>query len=596
MAANTNSGFLTTDELDFQAYRNALKQFLSQQSQFQDYDFEGSNMAVLLDVLAYNTYMNGTYLNLIGSEMFLDTAIVRESIVSHAKELNYTPGSRSSATAVVDIQVSGNNLPAVMTIPKNYRVTGRASNGQIFTFMTAEAINIGSANNYTANAVNVYEGRIVNETFTANSTARYALSSANVDIESVSVTVQNSATDTANTVWQRATTLFGSTSESRVFFVQGYEDYRYELVFGNGLVGAGLTDGNIVRVQYRDTQGEAANGVKLFSAEQSIQGFTQIKVNLTANTGGADGGAPAEADEDIKFNAPRYFATQERCITPGDFVTLLSKQFPQLEAITAFGGEDVEPKQYGKAIVSAKPKGSTIMSNTLKDQILKFLRNKTSLSIDPIIVDPDFYNVTVSTQITYNVNSTNKTPSELETAAQNAILDFNQDTLSNFGSDLRYSKLLRAIDDSDSSFISNDTDVLMTKKLYPLLGKVQSYNFTFGNKIAAPGAGAVITSSPFNYLVGTTQYSAFIEDDARGSLTIYTIDASGNKVVLAPAGSVNYDTGKIVLNNLIVASIPSGISVKIYAKLDEADVETNNNQILLIEPEDISVSVVGIRA
>lgn len=596
MAANTNSGFLTTDELDFQAYRNALKQFLSQQAQFQDYDFEGSNMAVLLDVLAYNTYMNGTYLNLIGSEMFLDTAIVRESIVSHAKELNYTPGSRSSATAVVDIQVSGNNLPAVMTIPKNYRVTGRASNGQIFTFMTAEAINIGSANNYTANAVNVYEGRIVNETFTANSTARYALSSANVDIESVSVTVQNSATDTSNTVWQRATTLFGSTSESRVFFVQGYEDYRYELVFGNGLVGAGLTDGNIVRVQYRDTQGEAANGVKLFSAEQSIQGFTQIKVNLTANTGGADGGAPAESDEDIKFNAPRYFATQERCITPGDFVTLLSKQFPQLEAITAFGGEDVEPKQYGKAIVSAKPKGSTIMSNTLKDQILKFLRNKTSLSIDPIIVDPDFYNVTVSTQITYNVNDTNKTPSELQTSAQNSILDFNKETLSNFGSDLRYSKLLRAIDDSDESFISNDTDVLMTKKLYPLLGKVQSYNFTYGNKIAAPGAGAVITSSPFNYLVGTTQYSAFIEDDARGSLTIYTIDASGNKVVLAPAGSVNYDNGKIVLNNLIVASIPSGISVKIYAKLDEADVETNNNQILLIEPEDISVSVVGTRA
>lgn len=595
MAANTNSGFLTTDELDFQAYRNALKVFLSQQPQFQDYDFDGSNLSVLLDVLAYNTYLNGTYLNLIGSEMFLDTSIIRESIVSHAKELNYTPGSKASAVAQVDISVSGNNLPAVLTIPKNYRVTGRASNGQIFTFMTAEAINIGSANNYTANAVNVYEGRLVKETFVANSTARYVLSSANVDINSISVMVQNSQTDTTNTVWNRATTLFGTTSESQVFFVQGYEDFKYELVFGNGLVGAGLTDGNIVRVEYRDTKGDEANGVKAFSAEQSIEGFTQVTVNLTANSGAADGGAQHEADEDIKFNAPRYFSTQERCITPSDFVTLVGKEFPQLEAITAYGGEDNEPKMYGKAIVSAKPKGSTIMSNSLKDQILKFLRNKTSLSIDPIIVDPDFYNVTVSTEVTYNINDTTKTPTELQTAAQQAILNFNEVNLSDFGSDLRYSKLLRAIDDADESFISNDTDVLMTKKLYPILGKAASYNFTYGNRIATPGAGAVITSSPFGFRVGTTVYSSFIEDDALGGLTIYTIDATGQKVVLSPIGSVQYSNGKIVINSLIVENIPGGNSLKIYAKLMEADVETTNNKILLIEPEDIRVTVVGIR-
>lgn len=596
MAANTNSGFLTTDELDFQAYRNALKVFLSQQPQFQDYDFDGSNLSVLLDVLAYNTYLNGTYLNLIGSEMFLDTSIIRESIVSHAKELNYTPGSKASAVAQVDISVSGNNLPAVLTIPKNYRVTGRASNGQIFTFMTSEAINIGSANNYTANGVNVYEGRLIKETFVANSTARYVLSSANVDINSISVMVQNSQTDTTNTVWNRATTLFGTTSESQVFFVQGYEDFKYELVFGNGLVGAGLTDGNIVRVEYRDTKGEDANGVKTFSAEQSIEGFTQVTVNLTANSGAADGGAEHESDEDIKFNAPRYFSTQERCITPSDFVTLVGKEFPQLEAITAYGGEDNEPKMYGKAIVSAKPKGSTIMSNSLKDQILKFLRNKTSLSIDPIIVDPDFYNVTVSTEVTYNINDTTKTPTELQTAAQQAILNFNEANLSDFGSDLRYSKLLRAIDDADESFVSNDTDVLMTKKLFPILGKAASYNFTYGNRIATPGAGAVITSSPFGFRVGTTVYSSFIEDDALGGLTIYTIDATGQKVVLSPIGSVQYSNGKIVINSLIVENIPSGNSLKIYAKLFEADVETTNNKILLIEPEDISVTVVGIRA
>lgn len=597
MAHTTNNSFLSTNELDFQAYREKLKQFLRQQDQFKDYDFEGSNMAVLLDVLAYNTYMNGVYLNLVGSEMFLDTAIVRESIVSHAKELNYTPASRASALAQVDISVTGTDLPNTLTIPKNYRVTGRASNGQIFTFMTAEAINIGSANNYTANNVQVYEGKLVRETFVANSTSRFILSSANVDVNSISVTVQTSNTDTSNTTWRRETTLFGLSGEDRVFFVQGYEDFKYEIVFGNGVVGAALDDGNVVRVEYRNTLGTEANGVKLFSAEQSIEGFNNVSVKLSANTGAAAGGAMHETDDDIKFNAPRYFATQERAVTPSDYITLLRKQFPQLSAITAYGGEDAMPKQYGKAIVSAKTRGSDVLSNNLKDQILKFLRNKTSLSIDPIIIDPDVYNVTINTEVTYNINDTNKTTTELTTAAQQAILAFNESNLSNFGSDLRYSKLLAAIDNSDVSFISNDTEVLMTKKIFPVLGVTASYSFMYANRLATPSVDTpVVTSSPFGYRVGSTVYNAFIEDDGLGVLTIYTIDSTGQKVALVNIGSVDYTNGNVSLANLTVQSIPSGNSVKVYAKLDEADIVTSNNKILQIEPEDIQVSVVGIRA
>lgn len=593
-AQNTNSGFLATNELDFQAYRDNLKIFLSQQDIFKDYDFQGSNMAVLLDVLAYNTYLNGAYLNLTGSEMFLDTAIIRESIVSHAKELNYTPRSMTSASVQVNIAVTGAGLPAVLTIPKNYRVSGRASNGAIFAFMTDEAINIGSANNYTALNVDVYEGRLVKETFVVGPNQRYVLSSANVDTSSISISVQTSASDTSNTVWQRATTLFGLSGSTKAFFVQGYEGFKYELTFGNGLVGQKLVDGNLIRVEYRDTKGAASNGVRLFVAEQNIQSFNAITVSVSNTNVFATGGSAHESDEDIKFNAPRYFATQERAVTTSDYVTLLRNQFPQLEAITAYGGEDAEPKQYGKAIVSAKPSGTDIMSNTLKDQIIKFLRNKTSLSIDPIIVDPDFFSATVATTVTYNTNATNKTTTELQTIAQQAILDFNDEFLADFGSDLRYSRLLRAIDDSDVAFISNDTTVLMTKKLFPLFMKTASYNFSYGNALAVPGADPVVTSSPFGYRVGGTAYSSFIEDNA-GKLIIYTIDASGKQVALATIGSVNYTTGKIVLTNFTVESISGSGSVKIYARLLEADVETTNNKILLIEAEDIQVTVTGIR-
>jgi hypothetical protein len=590
-----NQGFLSTQELDFNAYREQIKQFLSQQDQFKDYDFEGSNLKVLIDLLAYNTYMNGAYLNMVGSEMFLDTALQRESIVSHAKEINYTPRSKASASVLVDIEVSGNNKPAVMTIPKNYRVSGRAANGAIYSFVTAEAINIGAANDYIAQEVAIYEGRIVNETFIANSSQQYILASANVDTTSIEVVVQTSNTDTSNSQWMRATTLFGHSADSEVFFVEGYEDYNYRLVFGNDVVGKALTPGNVVRVSYRNTLGEAGNGIKRFVGEQSIEGFSDVTVTVSeANTASA-GGSDHETNSEIKFNAPRYFATQERAITASDFVILLQNQFPTLEAITAYGGENAEPKQYGRVIVSAKPRGATLMSNALKDQILKFLRGKTSLAIDPIIVDPDFFSVSIVSEITYDLNSTIKTPTELMTVVNQAILDYSEESLSQFGSDLRYSKLLRAIDDSDTSIVSNETTVQMTKKLYPTVGRSQSYSFSFGNQLANTNTGAVVTSSTFVYTLGGTDYTSHISDNGLGVLHIYTMDQSGNEISLGTIGTIDYATGAVTMSGLSVTSLVSSNSLKIHARLLLKDIETNNNKILLIEGEDITLSTNGIR-
>lgn len=589
------AGFLSTTELDFFTFRDNLKAFMKQQDRFKDYDFDGPNMAVLLDLLAYNTYNNGMYLNLIGSEMFFDTAQLRQSIVSHAKELNYTPRSRTSAVAYVDITVAGNNMPSVMTIPKNYTISGRSADGQTFTFLTNEAISIGSANNYTATNVPVYEGKVVRETFVANSSARYVLQSANVDINSIEVQVQTSASNTSSEEWKRETTLFGLSNGVNAFFVQGYEDYMYELAFGNGVVGKKLVDGNVVRVAYRSTLGEEANGIKAFTAPQAIQGFGSVTVALSSNNGFATGGAEHESDAEIKFNAPRYFQTQERAITPPDYVTLLKNQFPQLGALTAFGGETVEPKKYGKTIISAKPRGSDILPNTLKDQMVKFLKNKTTLSIDPIIVDPDFYHVQVTTNVSYDLNATIKTPTELESIVAQAISSYTVDNLDDFGSDLRFSRLVAAIDDADVSVVSNDTSVLMTKKLYPILRKPQTYSFNYGNEIVQDSEGATVYSSPFEWRTGTTTYNVYIEDDGVGKLRIVTIDTNDNKVVLQDAvGIVDYKTGATTLSALAVERL-FGASLNIYAQLVKSDVETNNSQILTIDPTDLQITVTGIR-
>jgi hypothetical protein len=588
------AGFLSTTELDFNTYRDNLKAFLRQQDRFKDYDFDGPNMAVLLDVLAYNTYNNGMYLNLIGSEMFFDTAQLRQSIVSHAKELNYTPRSRTSAVAYVDISISGNNMPAVMTIPKNYPVNGRTPDGQTFTFLTKEAISVGAANNHTAKNVPVYEGKIVSEAFVSNSSMRYILQSSNVDISSIEVKVQQDESNTAIEEWKRETTLFGLSNNVPAFFVQGYEDYNYELAFGNGVVGKKLTDGSLVRVNYRTTLGEEANGVKTFTASQAIEGFSTVKVALTNDTGYAQGGAEHESDSEIKFNAPRYFQTQERAVVTSDYETLLRNEFPQLGALTAFGGETVEPKKYGKTIISAKPRGSDVMPNSLKEQIVKFLKNKTTLSIDPIIVDPDFFHVQITTEVFYDINKTVKTPTELSAIVSNAVVNYNTENLDDFGSDLRFSRLVAAIDDADVAIVSNDTKVLMTKKLYPLAKRAQAFSFSYGNAILQDDS-ATLYSSPFEWRTGNTTYNVYLEDDGAGKIRIVTIDLSDNKVVLQDnVGTVNYATGAVTLSAIAVESL-FGPSLNIYAQLVKSDVETNNSQILTIDPTDLQITVTGIR-
>ena len=596
------NGFLTTSELDFTNYKSSLKTFLSQQDIFKDYNFEGSNMAVLLDILAYNTYLNGVYLNMVGSEMFLDTAALRESIVSHAKELNYTPRSRTSAVAYVNITVTPNDAPNSIIIPKYYEINGETKDNTTFFFTTDEAIVIRANNGvYEAANVAVYEGNIVKEVFVANATARYLLQSANVDIQSLNVTVRDSNTATVETKWNKETFLFGLDNTDNVYFIQGAEDHLYEVVFGNGDIGKALIDGNVITITYRETNGADANGVEIFSAPNSIQGYQTVGITTVEPS---SQGSEHETDDEIKFNAPRYFPTQNRAVTVEDYIALTKQAFPSLEIVTAYGGEETEPKQYGKVIVAAKPIGGTKLPTPLKTQIYNFLKERSAISIDPVVVDPEYFFAEVVTEVLYNINLTTRSERDIQALVEQTVLQWGDDNLAKFGSDLRYSKLVRAIDDCETAILSNNTGLRLVKHIEVDTGIPFRIAFSFENELKQEPTAArkiyedttsTIESSLFTYNLNDVDYLAKIKDDGQGNLMIVSTVNGVVQLLKDKIGTVDYTTGTISIGAVVYDDVGFENQLEIFGRTKKLDLETNANKVLQVESAHLVVSVRGIR-
>lgn len=603
-----NTGFLSTSELDFNTIKTNLKTYLKNQTKFQDYDFEGSNMSVLLDILSYNTYLNAHYLNMIGSEMFLDTAQLKESVVSHAKELNYIPRSRTSAKAIVNITIDAPDSPGSVVIPKNYALT-TVIDGTTLTYTTEGAIVVRNANGvYQASDVEVFEGEIVTEFYTANSSARYVLQSENVDSTSIQVEIINSNTDSTSTSWTVAESLYGLNSESEIFFIQGYESNKYELVFGNDVLGKSLSDGNIVKITYRDTIGEGGNGAYLFEKTTNIDGYSGITITTVST---AELGSERESIDSIKYNAVRHFTTQERGVTESDFVNLVKAKFPQLQAVTAYGGEDADPPQFGKVVVSVKPVGTQAVSDNLKNEIVSYLTTKT-LTTEPVIVDPKYLYGQVVANVRYNPSVATINSVELASKVNEKILELNESALTNFGADLRYSKLVAAIDSADPSIVGNDTSLVVGYRWSPIPNTLSTLKFSYENELyherqlyVYPDEHypAFLTERSFKYLKDGTLYDAYLSDNGKkgdsnteGQIYVYAItqDNEGNstKLVLQQdAGTVNYYTGEVTLN-LNVYSY-TGDSIVLTAELFGKDIVASKNAFVTILDEDVVVKVIA---
>jgi hypothetical protein len=595
MSANSS---IVLSSLDFDTIKNTFKSYLKTQDRFKDYDFDGSNMSVLLDILSYNTFHNAFYLNMVGSEMFLDSAQLRDSVVSHAKELNYTPRSFKSAQANVNVSIISNVLnKRSIVIPKGYTFTSRFG-PRNFTFSTAENIIISdytlSANRnqliFTGTNIPIYEGYYVadNYTYSTNNPQRFVISNKNVDVSSITVTVMEDVGATT-LVYNRAQSLFDINSSSKVFFVQGAENDSYEIVFGDGVNGRMPKNNSVVTIEYRVSNGELPNGSNLFTPDVTIDEETDITVTTNQS---ATGGAISESLESIKYNAPRHFNTQERAITTEDYETLLKLNFPEVNAVTAYGGENLDPPQFGKVYVAVDLNELDSLPQVKIDQYYNFLKPRSPVSIDPVFVDPEYTYIQVKSTVNYNVNITRLSTEDIKTIAKSSIINYAQTNLNNFNRILRYSKLVQAIDNSQESIVSNETDIKVIKVLIPETGTLLNFDINFRIPLSivydTDGMGYSISSTEFNYKGNRV----VLRDD--GISAIEVLSASTGQLVEV-VGRIDYDTGLLQFSNFKIDSY-IGAGIKVYAAPKFKDLSTINNVILNIIEEDVEITAVAVRA
>lgn len=607
--ANTTS--LDLVSLDFTTLKNSLKTYLKGQAVFQDFDFEGSNINVLLDLLTYNTQLNAFYLNMVASEMFLDSAQLRDSIVSHCKELNYLPRSFRSAEASVNLKItSSSSTTQSVTIPKGTSFSAKVGSNN-FTFTTAESLVLsnGTSNStasvFIANSVSIYEGTYITDTFVtdyANTSQRFVLGTPTVDTRSLDVSVvENSGANTLTYV--QASSLFGVNAISQIFFVQGAEDSKYEIVFGDNIFGRKPADNSVVVIQYRISSGELPNGAAKFTVDGSIDGHSNVAVTTVVNSDGslasASGGAINETLSSIKFNAPRYFASQERAITPEDYETLLQTNFPEIQAISVYGGEDSDPPQYGKVFISVDIANADGVPDSKKSVYSNFISSRTALSIDPVFINPEFMYVKVDSSVDYNVKLTSKTSGDIQTLVAQKISNYNTNNLEDFKATLRYSKLVEAIDSADTSIVGNETDIRAIVKYSPTLNTTTRFTVSFNLPLinSLPPAAVEHSVSSLRSLTSSTftfdDAVCIFEDDAQGNVFVSTL--SGNTLTrLKKVGTVDYDTGAVTIGDIVI-SYYSNSGIKFYAIPREKNIFSSKNVILKINDEDVTITVNPVR-
>ena len=595
MAANTSINLVN---LDFTSLKESLKTYLKTQNTFKDYDFEGSNINVLLDVLSYNTYMNTFYLNMIGNEMFLDSAQLRESVISRAKELNYTPRSFKSARATVTLTIQTDGSVASVTIPKGTTFNARIGSNT-FTFSTDENKVISGANStFISDEIVIYEGQYVNDTFTVNNSdtsQRFILSNPTIDTTSLTVTViEDNGAEILS--YLKATSLFDKQSNSQIFFIQGAENDKYEILFGDGVLGRKPKDNSIAVCEYRICKGELPNGAFKFTSDGAIQTFSNVAVTTVS---AAAQGAIHESIESVKFNAPRYFTTQERAITAEDYRNLLLLNFPEINAVSVYGGEEAVPPVFGKVFIAVDLKNVDGVPDIRKQQYYNFIKPRSSLSIDPVFIDPDFMYVDIASTVRYNLNTTALNSESLKELILTAIRDFNGTYLDDFNTTLRYSSLVKTIDATDRSILSNDTTIRPIRVVLPETGIEKNYDIDFAQELENDFAG-LDKIYPSNY-ISTIESTNFVvqnklvslEDDGKGNVTTITLDGTNN-VVVNTVGTVDYKTGKIQLKKLNITEY-SGSGIKIFARTKRKDISSLLRTILTIKDEDVRINIVSER-
>ncbi len=617
--------------LDFDQIKTSIKDYLRTNSNFTDYDFEGSSLSQIIDILAYNTYISSYNANMISNEVFIDSATLRENVVSLARNIGYLPRSKTASTTTINFFVDVSTGTAIeaktVTLRKGVVCSSSQSFGtEAYTFSVLSNITVPVINGVaTFNNIPVYEGNYIEQEFfvnpfTPNPPQRYILDNPGIDYNTITVKIKNSEVDSFEEEYRFANNLFSIDEHSKVFFLQEVPDEKYELLFGDGVFGKRLESGNIIKASYLITSGSVADRISSFTFNGNLF-YDSIESNVITNgislvtsNAPSSGGREIEDVNSIRSYAPQNFSSQNRAVTANDFRALVPRLYPEIETLSVYGGEDLDPPVFGKVFIALKPKNNAFLSNTAKELLKRKIKSFTVAGIRPEIIDLKYLYIEIETDVYYNTNFSSR-PDDILTKISKNIESYSKSSdLNKYGSRFRYSNIVRIIDNSDRSITSNITSVRMRRDLRASLNTFAEYEICFGNKFRIKSErGYNIRSSGFRVEgINETVYLGDIPDLSdperkTGTVFLFKIDSFGDPSIVKPsAGTINYIKGEIILNplnitdtnvfrgdNLIEISVlPDSNDIigltDLYLQLDSNNVKITMIEDRIISGEDIS--------
>ena len=591
---------LEISQLDFDGIKDNLKTFLSQQDEFTDYDFEGSGMNILLDVLAYNTHYLGYNANMLANEMYLDSADQRSSVVSLAKQVGYTPRSASSSKARINVLMN-NATGSTVTMSRGTKFTTTVDETN-YSFVNNADVSISPLDGvYQFSDLDIYEGTYLNYKYTANTSdkdQRFIIPNNNVDTTTLTVKVQESSSDSTTNTYKLASGITNLDSTSKVYFLQEIENGRFEVYFGDGVLGEAIADGNIVILDYITCNRDEPNGATSFTLSGTIDGFSDVTITTQ---GVAAGGDAPETIKSIKYNAPRDYTAQDRAVTADDYKVLVKSLYVNAQSVQVYGGEDAATPDYGKVYISIKAKSGSNLTEVTKTSLVQSLKSFAVASVTPVIIDPETTFITLETTFKYDSSATTKDVSTLETNVIEAITDYNTDTLENFTGMFRYSTVGKTIDGADSSILSNITKVKMYKYITPTLSSSLKYTLSFNNAFYNPhsehnkSAGGIVSSTGFKINNDSSTNEHFLDDDGAGNIRVYYLSGTTRIYTDSTFGTINYTTGEIILTSANITSISNvdgaaSTQIRVTTTPSSNDIIPVRNQVLEIDTTNSTIT------
>ena len=596
----SKSSLINTTDLDFNDIAENLKTYLKGQTIFKDYDFEGSNINVLVDMMAYASHIGALNTNIAASEMFLDSAQIRKNVVSRAKDLGFVPASEKASSAIVNIKASNIRNADQTTPTENDMILPRGHNfttvydGISYNFVCSDSVTPTRDNlDFSYSDVNILQGQYITDQFIFDNqikNSKFVLSNARVDKSSLEVSVDSNGSISKFTLSTDVSTI---TSSSKVFYTQENEEGFIEIYFGDGVLGQGLLDGDQISVTYIVVDDIHADGAKSFTMAEAINGFTNVLITTSSP---ATGGAEKESIDSIKFKATKFYTSQNRLVTLNDYKAKVSEYYPNADAVAVWGGEDNDPPEYGKVFISLKPQNSDYLSEIEKSSVQTKLNQLNMLTVRPVIVDAEIVKILITTTFKYNENETTLSKGELEALVKNAIINFDNTNLNNFDSIFRHSNLVKSIDDADTSIISNITNIRLRKKKTIELAKSEGLVINFGNGFFHPhdghnkDSGGILSTTGFK-VDGDTVNTYFFDDDGSGNVRRYSLSGTTRVIADQSAGTIDYTSGKVSINAIkFTSTVNSDTSIDYTVIPSSDDVIAIRGSLIDISIDDIKTS------